>query len=286
VGIIIGANNITLNLRGFRVFGTASTGDGPGILLSNRSGVVVTNGTVTGFDAGVAIEGGAGNVLRGLTIRDNIGTGAGAYGDGIKLDGSSQNQIRANYILHNGPFGGITLTGATSTGNIIDTNQVLNNNVPRASGALNDDDGIRLEVGVSGNTVTNNRVENSGLDGIALFFMASDNVVRGNLVIGNGFHDKGHRKGDGIRVFNRGDRNRIVENRVRNNAANGIVLSGPTQTQPGAMNNSILRNDTGGNASLSPATTYDLHDGNALCDANVWRANTYDTAQPACTTTP
>src|ERR671915_2326466 len=58
-GIIIGANNITLDLNGFTVSGTAAPGEGAGILLESRTGVTVRNGTVTLFDAGVVVDGGS-----------------------------------------------------------------------------------------------------------------------------------------------------------------------------------------------------------------------------------
>ncbi len=40
--------------------------------LVNVTGVTVQNGTVSGFDAGVAIEGGSGNTIRAVTARDNM----------------------------------------------------------------------------------------------------------------------------------------------------------------------------------------------------------------------
>ncbi|HVL03075.1 MAG TPA: hypothetical protein VM386_01430, partial [Acidimicrobiales bacterium] len=50
-GLIIGADGITLNLGGHRVFGTPAPGEGAGILLEDRQNVRIANGTVQHFDA-------------------------------------------------------------------------------------------------------------------------------------------------------------------------------------------------------------------------------------------
>ncbi|HSH61086.1 MAG TPA: hypothetical protein VK988_15895, partial [Acidimicrobiales bacterium] len=83
-GIIIGADNITLNLNGRRVFGNSdqgASGEFAAIRLAGRTGVTVTGhpgksgktGTVSGFEAGVVIDGGSANTVQNVTARDNIG---------------------------------------------------------------------------------------------------------------------------------------------------------------------------------------------------------------------
>lgn len=276
-GIIVGADNVVLDLNGHRVFGTPNPGDGAGILLEGRTGVTVTDGTVSDFDAGVAIVGGGSNTVSKLTVRDNIGSTATDFGDGIAIDSSNNNLIEKNTLVHNGPYSGIGLFG-TSSGNTIEKNLVTDNNIctPVGTRTLCQDDGIRLEPGTHHNTVTKNEVLRNGLDGIAVFRNAPDNVITKNVVEGNGFHVALHRKGDGIRVFPGGDRTLIEKNRVFNNAANGIIVQ--------SSSNRILKNDTGGNAAAGAPNTYDLHDTNPGCDLNIWRGNTYVTAFPPCTT--
>lgn len=294
-GIVVGADRIRLDLNGHRVFGTPDAGDGAGVLVRQRTGVRVTGGTVSGFDAGVAIMGGSGNTVTDITAHDNIGhtgtSGGGEdvqFGDGIAILSSTGNLISRNRVIHNGPFSGIGLfqqvdadhpremTGPNS-GNRILHNVVADNDVcrvppgdPGFPRGFCDNDGIRLEPGVHDNVVSNNAVTGSALDGIALFFQAADNVVTNNAVSDNGFHGAFHRKGDGIRVFQAADRTRINANSVFGNAAYGIIV--------GSLDNRILGNTTGGNEIL------DLHDQNAGCDGNQWRGNTFDTASPACTT--
>ncbi|MPZ64294.1 MAG: hypothetical protein GEU83_01780 [Pseudonocardiaceae bacterium] len=293
-GIIMGSDRIRLDLNGHRVFGTPDHGDGAGVLLYQRTGVQVTGGTVSDFDAGVAIEGGSGNRITNITARDNIGhTGASddqqdaQFGDGIAILSSTDNLVSRSQVIHNGPFSGIGLfqevdedhpreVAGPTTGNRIQYNVVSDNDVcrvppgdPDFPRGLCDNDGIRLEPGVHDNVVSNNTVTGSALDGIALFFQAADNVVTNNAVSDNGFHGASHRKGDGIRVFLEADRTRINANEVFDNAAYGIIV--------GSLDNRILGNKTGGNE------ISDLFDQNEGCDGNQWRGNTFDTASPDCT---
>lgn len=277
-GLTILGDDITLNLNGFRIFGTSGTGDGVGVRIAGGSNVRVGNGTITDFDAGVAIIGGSGNRISRIIARDNIGSASTDFGDGLVISDSSDNLISGNVVDHNGPFDGIGVFGATSTNNTITRNVVTDNNI-ESSPTLQQDDGIRLEPGTSANIVTRNLVEGSGLDGIALFASSPDNIVRENVVRDNGFHDKTHRKGDGIRAFTGADRSLVESNRVTGNAASGIRID--------SMNNQILTNRTSGNNAqpdlLRPA--FDLYDTNVNCDANVWSNNTFGTAFPPCTTT-
>lgn len=296
----VGADNITLDLNGFRVFGTDEPGDGPGILIEERTGVRVQNGTVSLFDAGVAIIGGGGNAVTGIRAVANVGSGETDFGDGIVIGSSSGNTVSGNQVIDNGPFSGIAVFGSGSSGNVIDSNRIVGNDAVDVTDQHHGDpsgtqqtDGVRLEPFTSGNTVSNNVVRGSGLDGIAIFFASTDNVVRGNDVRGNGLHDKTHRKGSGIILFNRADRNVVEGNTVIGNAANGIVLRGPivrpdTTIIPGARFNQVLDNTTRGNGVLVDPETefFDLRDDNfdPPCDNNVWRGNSFRTFNQPCVT--
>lgn len=298
-GVVIGADDITLDLNGHRVFGTEEPGEGAGILLEGRSGVRVIDGKVSLFDAGVAIIGGSGNTVTGMRVVNNVGTGDTDFGDGIVIDSSSGNMVSRNRVVDNGPFSGIAVFGASSRNNTIDANFIVGNDAVDVTDSQHGDpsgtqqtDGIRLEPRTAMSTVTNNVVRGSGLDGIAVFFRSTDNVLRANDVRGNGFHDKMHRKGSGIILFNLADRNMIEGNTVIGNAANGIVLRGPltfsTRTIPGAQDNQVLDNTTRGNGVLVDPETefFDLRDDNfdPPCDNNVWQGNTYKTFNQPCVT--
>jgi parallel beta-helix repeat protein len=302
-GIVIGASNITLDLNGHTVFGSAQArGEGAGVYMLNRTGVTVRNGTVRDFDGGVAVDGGSGNTVTGITARDNIGTlNVTRFGEGIALLSSTNNRVVANTTVHNGPFGGIGLysinntehrrtTTGNANGNLIDANLVVDNNIARSE-TINDSDGIRVERQGEFNVITNNRVTGSGLDGIALFAFSPNNTIRNNAVHNNGFLNPFTRRGDGIRVFG-GSHNTVVQgNQITGNAANGIILHGVFSDRPPVMNSTVTDNFAVGNNRLPPlgpgplgGPTFDLNDGNADCDNNVWLRNTYRTANPPCTT--
>ncbi|HWG73861.1 MAG TPA: right-handed parallel beta-helix repeat-containing protein [Acidimicrobiales bacterium] len=297
-GIVIGANDVTLNLHGHRIFGTPAPGDGAGVLVSARTGVRVENGAVSDFDGGIVIQGGKANTVRKIVASDNIGSSGGPapatlYGDGILLEGSIDNVIVDNVTNDNGPFSGIgliqvpdsdhTFPAQPTTGNLIARNTVTDNIACR-TGPFCDNDGIRVEPQVAGNAIVDNQVTGNGLDGISLFVDSDNNVVAKNTVDNNGFN--GAVPGDGIRVF--ASRNLIDRNSVRDNAAGGVSVgrrsisppgslpSGPTGN-PRGKDNRIIGNLTGGNG-------VDLYDSNPGCDSNVWSDNIFQTARPACTT--
>jgi parallel beta-helix repeat protein len=268
-GITIGADNVTFDLNGFTISGNPTTGDGPGISLEGRTGVTVRNGTVTQFDAGVALTDSNGNTVTNMRVIDNRGSTATDFGDGIALFNSDNNTVSRNQVRNNGPYDGIGLI--VSDNNRIDSNQVVDNNQSASNTA-----GIRLEnighTASNGNTVTNNIVSNSGIYGIEVFAGGSNNVIRTNQVIGN--------KLDGITVFAGGNANVIEGNVVRSNGANGIYVRGAAGTFTAPANNQILRNQSFGNAQI------DQRDGTANCGTNQWHGNQGTTATPPCTLNP
>ncbi len=289
-GLVIGADNITLDLNGHEVFGQAGHGDGAGILLFRRTGVTVRNGTVREFDGGVVIEGGAGNRVENVNARNNIGRSrVTPWGDGIAVLSSRNNTIFGNNAVNNGPFSGIGVyseidldhprqTSGVSTGNVIDSNTVVDNRISRTGGVADtDNDGIRIEPGSIGNTIVNNRVSGNGLDGIAIFARSTDNVIRHNLSTGNGFRASA-RRGDGIRVFATANRTVIEHNQATRNGDHGIIV--------GSLDNRIVLNTAVYNRRLPPLNVnnpaFDLRDQHPTCDNNLWQDNRYGTVNPPC----
>ena len=285
-GLKIGADGITLNLGGFAVVGRANrTGDGVGILVSGRTGVVVRNGRVTDYDAGVAIVGGGGNTVTGLLVKDNIGTTRrGDFGDGIAISDSGNNSLLTNNVVHNGPFSGVAIVG-DSDGNLLEDNVISDNNL-----GFTGLDGVRVEgPGANNNVVRGNTVAGNTLDGIAVFADSgtgnfnTGNLIENNTVVSNGFGLLAARPGDGIRLFIRANSNTVRNNVVSDNAGSGILLQFNTNLATGASSNTITGNTASGNARAS-AARFDLEDQNPLCDSNTWLANTFGTANQPCTT--
>ncbi|MCA1683939.1 MAG: right-handed parallel beta-helix repeat-containing protein [Actinobacteria bacterium] len=204
-GLIVVADNVSLNFNGHRVFGTADQGTSPGVAVPRRTGVKISGpGSIYGFDSGIVIGAGSKNTVRGLYIHDNVSSqfvadnpGPGQLGDGILMFSSSFNVIQGNTVARNGPFSGIAvasftddaqaLTGPPPTGNTIEGNTVRDNNLPELCAeagttteypgtpcdpftpVFNQDIGIRIEGPVAlRNTVKANLVTGSGRDGIAV----------------------------------------------------------------------------------------------------------------------
>ncbi len=305
-GIVVGADNITLDLNGRRVFGGPGPGDRAGIYLLRRTGVTVKNGTVSDFDGGVVIEGGSNNLVTGVHARDNVGRGTGTqrtlYGDGIAILSSSDNRVVANRATGNGPYAGIGVyslvdvdhpraTTGVSRNNVLDGNQ-LSDNVRARDGSLNNPEsfGVRFEPGGENNVARNNQMVRNGLDGIGIFSGLGGHLVENNLIHGNGFFRTAARRGNGITLF-RGNANNVIRNnRVTGNADSGIWVQGPAGATPGSVQNRIIDNYVVGNVALPSisnanfAPHFDLNDRNPDCDANVWFGNRYRTANPPCTT--
>ena len=303
-GLRVTASDITLDLNGHRVFGRPGPGDGTGILLFRVTNVIVRNGTVSNFDMGVAIEGGAANTVRGVTARDNIGSNTTNGGDGIAVLSSRENRIVSNRTINNGGLSGIGLysdvdlahprtTSGVSSGNLVQGNQVHNNIASRFGDVTTTDNiGIRVEPNTSGNFFIGNDVVGNGLDGITLFVGANDNVIRGNHVRRNGLYRTTARRGNGIGLQSLPGRqgasfNLVEGNVVTDNGDNGIVLRGPRGGALGAVNNVVRNNIAIRNAVLpllGPAfgPAFDLNDDNPDCDNNVWQDNRYITVDPPC----
>lgn len=263
-GISIGADDITLDLNGRTITGNPGSGDGPGIELDGRTGVTVTGGTVTQFDAGVAISGGSGNTVRKMRLINNAGALTADFGDGLAVLESTDNVIENNVIQGNGPFSGVSL--------IISDRNTLNRNVISGNNLSFQTSGVRIEnagpTASNANVITENTVRDNSLDGIQLFAGASDNVVQRNQSLRNGR--------DGITVFAGGSRNLIEANVVKANRGNGIFVRGAAGAFPAPMENRIQRNIASGNA------LFDLRDGTPDCGTNVWSRNRGATGTPPC----
>lgn len=296
-GIVIGADNITLDLGGHSVLGKPRNGDGIGISTNGHSRVTIENGIVRFFDTGVGVMGGADNTVTGVTARDNIGTdqfnSKFGRGDGILIYQSNSNSVYGNKSFNNGPFAGITVLGDASSPsvpsahNAIIDNTVTNNDIPHQS--VNEDDGIRIEgPNATGTLIDGNDVEANGLDGISIFadqltgFKNSGSIITNNTVTGNGFNNEAHRKGDGLILFGSptnaavggADGTTVSGNTVEDNAANGIRVLSEGNT---ISSNTALYNDAYPNV-----TAFDLVDAWPACDSNSWSGDTFGTHNQAC----
>lgn len=207
-GLVVTADDVTVDLNGHTILGDPTARDGrckAGILLRDVRGVTVRNGTVTGFDAGVAIMGGGGNTIQHITAEDNVNyrvvTGRNAdpddvdvendvlciFGEGITVTNSSNNVVEHSRVYRNGPLSGIALVGDSNDNRVahnhVGDNDVLNQTPdgrpttcgtgpgqgPMARGRVVQNIGIRVEgPGADRNVIEHNRVSRSAIAGIAV----------------------------------------------------------------------------------------------------------------------
>jgi parallel beta-helix repeat protein len=218
-GLVIGADDVTVNLNRHTISGFASLFQRAGV--NNQGGydrVTVRNGTIRGFNSGIVATDANDNRFLRLSVAGNtapaIGIFAGegntvrdselistlvplaAGGDGLRIVGNTVNSTGPSVAI------GITstssviarnTTGTVGTGGIAvsgASNHIVHNHVVRG---LTDPSGPVPGIGVRGegvrgfgsnNLVAHNRVSASG-DGIFVFSSAIDTSVRHNWASGN-----------------------------------------------------------------------------------------------------
>src|SRR3954447_25231722 len=74
-GLVIGADNITLDLGGRTIDGIGTTEESAGVRLAGRHGVTVQGGTVREFDYGVKLDAADGNTVRRISATRNFERG-------------------------------------------------------------------------------------------------------------------------------------------------------------------------------------------------------------------
>ena len=203
-GLVIGADNITLNLNGHTIDGTVSQADCDrlatfrvGIRDSGYDGLTIENGSVQQFDEGLA----AGDI--GVGMSDS------------RLHGLA---------LRNNRFGGFDLGGSRAA----DTqNDQIEHNVVSGTGCGT---GIKLNT-TRANRVADNRVQNDNA-GIVVCCSGDSNVINRNAVSGG--------QEDGILVFAETGA-RVVDNSVSDVGGDGAIEVNGNSTGAVVRNNAIAR---------------------------------------------
>ncbi|MCA1684358.1 MAG: right-handed parallel beta-helix repeat-containing protein, partial [Actinobacteria bacterium] len=234
-GIVVGADNVTLDLGGHTIYGfdgpSGPTGDQAGIRLPQRTGVTVKNGTVSDFDAGVVVRGGAANTLTKLTAKRNIGPDDAfdaALGDGIFIEDSASNRVVGNTLTENGIFDGIGVYGPQSNSNVVENNVIEDTKGPSDGGPAGQ--GIIINGATAGTTPTHlesTRVAGNLVRGSASAGIANINHVKGSI-LGNTVENNGRTNsvGNGIGVSVgfvwRGPTGMLIQgNKVHGNGVDG-----------------------------------------------------------------
>ncbi|MCW2802341.1 MAG: copper-binding protein [Propionibacteriaceae bacterium] len=207
-GLVIGADDVTLDLNGHTIDGILGAGcagmpegEDCRIGVDNRGGfsrLTVRGGTIRQFVFGVETLRGAGNALRHLSVSQIVGTGI--------VVGNSADAVIEKNSLSDTRAGGIVLYGSRRAA-------IAGNSVTGGFGP-----GIYLvrteRTRIQGNRVTAKE------DGIGVGFGSSHNTVRGNVVVRTGMAIDlgGENLGGAVARGNRVERNLLVTN------ADGIVV--------------------------------------------------------------
>jgi parallel beta-helix repeat protein len=265
-GLVIGADNITLDLNGHTLDGVKAPGSA-GIRLAGHRGVTIVRGTAQEFGNGVLLDAADGNVLRRVTVRSSGARGVqlqnGSDGNWLEFDTSSDNG-RSGFGLLDSTRD--VVTQATATGNAFSGIAVLTANRNRIVGGRFNGNGVGVSLaGSNANEITFNDASRNGELGIAVD-ESDDNVVSFNRLTFDG---------DGLRFS--GDHNRIVANLVTDafgcpDGCNGAGISGEGGTENLVENNVVTRTRVEG-IELNEFQHADPETGGVPAIGNVFRAN-------------
>lgn len=233
-GIVIGADNITLDLNGHTISGN---GFNYGVFSYDHSGVVIENGTIRSFYQGVGLDEGTGNIVRNVTGEFNSAAAVSVYesnnnlvegntsissNSGVVVTEGEGNVIRNNSIRRGAGIGIYLLE--FSNENLVERNNV---SLMFSGALLFDSDHNHF----SRNTFTENGlgIWLLGADG------ADDNVFDRNVMLLNG--------SDGMRVELNSTGAVIDRNEANQNRDDGIDINDPTATL--ARNTANVNGDHG-----------------------------------------
>ncbi|MDQ4145386.1 MAG: right-handed parallel beta-helix repeat-containing protein [Actinomycetota bacterium] len=294
-GLVVAADNVTLDLRGHRLYGflgpSGPASDGAGILVTDRRGVTVKNGVVSHFDAGVYLKGGGSHTLTGLTLTDNNGFDdpfTALLGDGIFLEDSRGNWVVGNTIARNGIFDGIGIYGDGSDDNAVESNVIEHTVGPSDGGqtgqgiAINGATASGDATAASGTRIADNVIRDNSSAGIANINHTKGSILA-NTIERNG-HSNAAGNGIGVQVGFRWNSLTPLElliegNEVHQNGEDGIQI----RRRAGGVQ--VRRNNAADNAAR--VSGFDLRDLNVNCGTNTWWENTWGSGgfSPACTST-
>ena len=195
-GIVIGADDITLDLNGHTIDGDPTQGGGDGVRNVGFDGVTIENGTVRDFDGdAVRLSDAADNHVRGLSVPLVLA-------DGVRVSGSSAGTlieddrvdaigiaiaVDSNVRVERNSTSGDGLSASGKIGSLVvvgDDNRVEGN---RASVRVDEGVGAGVPrgalvvVGGARNQILGNTTSDSPLDGIVVDQRASQTLLRGNL---------------------------------------------------------------------------------------------------------
>ncbi len=176
-GIVIAASDVTVDLAGHAIHGSATPGAGVRV-MPGVSNVTITNGSLTGFRVGVDVTGATNVRVEGLQIKGGDMGGPPPGEIGVLIVNSRAVVVERNVVT--GTFLGIFVRGATSGGNRIGGN-TLTGGANGQLGICYNPDGSGVATGPSGDLVYDNLVSRFVV-GIQTSAATAGNLFRDNSV--------------------------------------------------------------------------------------------------------
>jgi parallel beta-helix repeat protein len=152
VAISIATNNVTIDCNGFKLGGLAAGDDSIaiGIEATSRQNATVRNCNVRGFLAGIRLGGGAGHLVEGNRLDNNLGAGI--------IVQAANSRILRNAVYDTGGYAGALVIGIEGSGEV--TANTVSGLYTRVPGTL-----VGIRVHGSGSLARDNTV--SGFDMLA-----------------------------------------------------------------------------------------------------------------------
>lgn len=216
IGLIIGADNITLDGQGYSIIGDNSA---IGIKLNGRKGVTIKNCIIRNFREGISLSRCENNAMTDNTIKNNVTIGIYVYRS--KANSINNNVIQSNNINAHAPGAGIFVY--LSTNNVLLNNTVSYNyqgfhgfwsrasQLENNTFAFNDLAAIRLKT--SSDTEVINNIFDSNKAGVSCDIGSGHNIINNSI---------NNCQGAGIGIRNSGNV-LIKENQINSNKI-GIYL--------------------------------------------------------------
>ena len=234
--IIIGANNLTLDCRGFTLDADFV---GNGIFITNRRNITIKNCVFTGISGdAVGVRNSSGINILGCESHNNVGIRfnkvSNSYVKGNDFSSAGfplvlENNSNSNYFIDN------DFSGAAFGDGIIMTRSNANHFINNLANGSSSADGLHCNDSQN-NTFKNNQFNSNNIEGADL------HECNNNTFINNQFNNNGS---DGFQIDIRSQANLIFYNTANSNGADGF------EADPGSSANIFKHNFASGNSDFS-----------------------------------
>lgn len=223
-GIIIMADNVTVDLMGFKLAGTDSVGM---YVASGVENTVVRNGSIDGFETGVQLDGSRNGVYERLRVRNMSGRGFYLRASGV--DAIVSGNAILDCIIANNGMDGVFLSsqlGGEIRGNRIE-DSVIARNFHNGVYVLAAGDSSIFNNRMNDCTIVGNGTEGGTLGRYGVYEWSSDSMISGNLYRDNAFMAN-YSRGFYLRVSLDGHitDTSIINNNIHGHSNAGILASG------------------------------------------------------------